>query len=174
MKNNKTSASNKKIIIDERQQKSVGNISTLIVILAIIYLLVEITYKYITTKDILTTSWEIVLLMLMSIVFSIGMKLNKEINLPTSFLGRTLPTDTSKESKQNRMKSYLLKAFAFSTALTLITLFFTFFIVVEEKLSAIQYIGEFFGLFIVYIIFSYISGEYNIKKYNKYMKSLDN
>lgn len=165
---------NKKIIIDERQQKSIGVISNFVVIFTMIYLLIEITYKYITTKDIATSTWEIVLLILMSVVFSIGMKLNKEINLPTSLLGRILPSDHSKEAKQSRVKTYLLKSVAFGTALTAITIFFTFFIEIEQQLETIEYVGEFFGLVIIYFVFSYIFGEYNIKKYNRYMENLDN
>lgn len=65
MKNNQSNNNENYPMIDERQRRSIGDVSTIIVIVTILYLLVEITYKYVTTKDILTTSWEIILLLLM-------------------------------------------------------------------------------------------------------------
>lgn len=173
MKNSKSNHNNNYPIIDERQKKVVGDISSFILLITIIYLLVEIAYKYTTTKDILTTSWEIVLIILISIIYTVGMSLKKEIDLPKSFLGKKLPTGNSKKIKRIRIKSYLLKSIFFSTAITAITLFFTF-TGVEKKLRVIEYISEFLGLILIYFLLSYIISEYNIKKYNKYMKSLDN
>lgn len=174
MKNNKSNSKNIFPMIDERQERTVGSVSSFIVIITFIYLITEITYKYISTKDILTASWEIVLILLIGTIYTIGMRLEKEINLPTNFLGKKLPIDNSKKSKKSRIKAYLLKSLAFSTAITAITLFFTYFIEVEERLGAIEYVGEFLGLIAVSFVLSYIFGEYNIKKYHKYMESLDN
>ena len=55
MKNNQSNNNENYPMIDERQRRSIGDVSTIIVIVTILYLLVEITYKYVTTKDILTT-----------------------------------------------------------------------------------------------------------------------
>lgn len=173
MKNNQSNKNENYPMIDERQRRSIGDVSTIIVIVTILYLLVEITYKYVTTKDILTTSWEIILLLLIGFIYLIGIRSNKEMNLPTSFLGKQLPTDQSNEAKVRRIKAYFIESLASSTAITGLTLFFTF-IEVEVKLSVIEYISSFLGLMTVYFVLSYLWGEYNIKKYNQYMKSLDN
>ncbi|WP_062532982.1 hypothetical protein [Jeotgalibaca dankookensis] len=172
MKNKQGNNNGNYPMIDERQRRSIGDVSTIIVVLTIFYLLVEITYKYVTTKDILTTSWEIILLLLIGFIYLIGIKTNKEMNLPTSFLGKQLPTDQSSKAKIRRIKAYVIESLASSAAITGLTLFFTF-IEVEVKLSLIEYIVSFFGLMAIYFVLSYLLGEYNIKKYNKYMENLD-
>lgn len=172
MKNNRSNMNNKSPM-DEREQKVIGDVSTTIVLITIMYLLVEIIYKYVTTRDILTTSWEIGLILTIGITFVVGMSLKREINLPKNFLGVKLPTSNSKGDKKTRLKSYFLGSLAFSIAITVITLFFTF-IGVDERLKTIIYIGEFVGLIVMLFALNYIIGEYKIRKYNKYMKTLDN
>ncbi|HHX77147.1 MAG TPA: hypothetical protein GX697_02170 [Firmicutes bacterium] len=61
IKNNKSNSNNKFPIIDERQERAIGSVSSIIVVFTIIYLITETTYKYISTKDILTASRELVL-----------------------------------------------------------------------------------------------------------------
>ncbi|MGF3113624.1 hypothetical protein [Facklamia sp. P9177] len=83
-------------IIDERQRKYIGELSSIIVVVTIFYLLVEITYKYVRTKDISATNWEIILLLLIGIIYLIGLRSDKELFLPTSFSGKKLTIGKSK------------------------------------------------------------------------------
>ncbi|MBJ8349484.1 hypothetical protein [Streptococcus zalophi] len=172
MKNKHSNHSNNYPVIDERLKKSIGDVSTIIVVVTIIYLLVEAFYKYVTTKNILTTTWEIALLLLIVAIFLIGIKSNKEMTLPTSFLGKQLPTSQSIEAKRNRIKAYLIESVVTSAVITGLTFFFEF-IGIEVKLSLSEYIASFLGLMVVYLILSYLLGEHNIKKYNKYMEELE-
>lgn len=172
MKDKKTEHKQTYPVIDERQGKAVGQVSTIIVVFTVIYLLIEATYKYITTQDILMATWEIILLVLIGSIFLLGIRSNKEMNLPTSFLGKSLPTEESKKARNIRLKSYLIESITSSAVITGISLFFTF-IEVEEPLSVPEYSVGFIGFIAIYFIMSYIFGEYSIKKYNKYMANLD-
>ena len=162
---------NKNNVFDEMQQKVVGDAGVVCTVITFIYLLVECVYKYIKTKDIFSCTWELGLLILISLIFYIFVSRIKEMNVPKTFLGRKLPTDKSKESKKKRIISYLIEALAFSIALSVIT--FGFSKIGVDAVSNIDILIEAVGLFVVAMGINFIVGEYSCNKYELWKKSLD-
>ena len=162
---------NKNNVFDEMQQKVIGDAGVVCTVVTFIYLLVECVYKYIKTKDIFSCTWELGLLILISLIFYIFVSRIKEMNVPKTFLGRKLPTDKSKESKKKRIISYLIEALAFSIALSVIT--FGFSKMGVDIVSNTEILIDAVGLFVVAMVINFIVGEYSCNKYEIWKKSLD-
>lgn len=159
-------------ILDERQEQAIGNSGVVITLITFFYLLIEITYKYVSTKDILSCNWEIVLLIIMSAVFAVANRKQKELNLPKSILGRPLPTEETKTAHKRRVISYFLEALCFAVGMTVFTV--TFSLMGVEEVYSILLLGlEFVGLFIVSFVLDYIWGEHLCKKYNQWLRTID-
>lgn len=159
--------------MDERQHEIVGTASTIATLVTFFYLLAEITYKFITTKNILNCGWEIVLIMIISVIFFIVMRLKKEMDIPKTFFGKILTTELTKEARKIRIKTYLLNSLFFALSVTVISLVFTLITESVESLSTLAAAGEFFGLFVISAILSYFWYEYQVKAYNKYIDNLE-
>lgn len=152
-------------VLDERQTQAIGNAESLITLITFIYLLIEITYKYVSTKNILNCSWEIVLLIIIGIVFVVATRKQKELNLPKSIFGKTLPTEKSKSAHKKRLISYMVTSMFFACAFTVLTVIFS--LLGVDEVYSIYLIGlQFVGLFIIFFILDYILGEHQCIKYN--------
>lgn len=158
-------------MLDEMQQKVVGDAGVICTVVTFVYLLVECVYKYIKTKDILSCSWELGLLLIISVIFYLFIGRIREMSVPKTVFGRTLPTDKSKESRVKRIKSYLLEALLFLVALSVITLVFSKMGV--DIVSGKEILIEGVGLFVIATIINFFFGEYSCNKYEKWIKSLD-
>ena len=162
---------NKDGMLDEMQQKVVGDAGVVCTVVTFIYLLVECVYKYIKTKDIFSCTWELGLLILISVIFYLFVGRIKEMNVPKTVFGRALPTDKSKESKRKRMVSYVVEALVFSIALSVIS--FGFSKMGVDAMGYTEILIEAVGLFIVAGLINFVVGEYYCNKYEKWIKSLD-
>lgn len=162
---------NKDGMLDEMQQKVVGDAGVICTVVTFIYLLVECVYKYVKTKDIFSCTWELGLLILISLILYVFVSRIKEMSIPKTVLGRKLPTDKSKESKKKRIISYLVEAATFSIALAIIT--FVFSKMGVEVVSNMNILIETLGLFVVAMVINFIVGEYSCNKYEIWKKSLD-
>lgn len=163
---------NKNNVFDEMQQKVIGDAGVVCTVITFIYLLVECVYKYVKTKDIFSCTWELGLLILISLIFYLFVSRIKEMNIPKTFIGRKeLPTDNSKESKKKRVISYLAEALAFSVALSVIT--FGFSKMGIDIVNNTEILIDAVGLFAVAMVINFIVGEYSCNKYEIWKKSLD-
>ncbi|MBS4537948.1 hypothetical protein GOQ27_05715 [Clostridium sp. D2Q-11] len=158
-------------VIDERQERKIGKAAIISSLVTYFYLLVEITYKYIKTKDISSLDWEIILLILNSVIFYLVTRDQKEMNLPKSILGKKLPTSQSKEARKKRFISYIYQSILFSVSIGVIT--FIFSVMKVDSISYFNILLEILGLFLISLIIEYIIGERRCKKYVKWEKSLD-
>jgi hypothetical protein len=159
-------------ILDERQERSIGNAGGIISLITFFYLLIEITYKYVSTKDILSCNWEIVLLIIILFIFTVATRKQKELNLPKSIFGRTLPTEKTKAARKNRVISYSLSSLFFAVSIIVLTVVFSL-LGVEEVYSILFLSLEFVGLFIISFILDYVLGEHRCKKYNHWLETID-
>lgn len=148
--------------LDERQERIIGKAGVIATLITYIYLIVEMLYKYVTTKDIFNCNWELGLLIIISVVINVIIRTDKELDLPKNFVGITLSLGNTKEDKLTRIKDYLVDSIVFSIIIGVITCFF-------ECVNIKYLIIEGFGLLIVSFIISYFSGEHKIKKYNKWL-----
>ena len=162
---------NKNGVFDEMQQKVVGDAGVVCTVVTFIYLLVECVYKYIKTKDIFSCTWELGLLILISVIFYLFVGRIMEMIVPKPVFGRALPTDKSKESKRKRMVSYVVEALVFSIALSVIS--FGFSKMGVDAMGYTEILVEAVGLFVVAGLINFIAGEYSCNKYEKWIKSLD-
>lgn len=167
----KNNASGNKIL-DERQERTIGNAGVITYLITVLYLLIEITYKYVSTKDILNCNWEIVLLIIISAVFAFAIRKQKELNLPKSILGKILPTENTKEAYKRRLLSYFLNSLCFAIGITVLTVIFSL-LGVDEVYSILLLGLEFAGLFIVSFVLDYVWGEHRCKKYNQWLETID-
>lgn len=159
-------------ILDERQKEAIGNAGVITTLITIFYLLIEITYKYVSTKDILSCNWEIVLLIIISAVFAVAIRKQKELNLPKSIFGRTLPTEKTKAAYKRRLLSYFLNSLCFAVGITVFTVIFSRLGV--DEVYSIYFLGlEFAGVFIGSFVLDYVWGEHQCKKYNQWLETID-
>jgi hypothetical protein len=159
-------------ILDERQTQSIGNAGGIITLITVFYLLIEITYKYVSTKDILSCSWEIILLIIISVVFIVANRKEKELNLPKSIFGRILPTEKTKAAHKTRVISYFFKSLSLAVSLIFFTVIFSL-LGVEEVYPIPLLVLQFAGIFIIFFVLDYIWGEHLCKKYNQWLKNID-
>lgn len=154
------------LTFDEMQEKAIGRAGIICTVITVIYLLAISIYKYIMTKDILKCSEELGLLMIICVVFYLCIGNQKEMNLPKTITGITLPTDENKVSIRKRFFAYLIDSLMFSVALIIITYVF-------ERTTK-HLLLEGISLFLVSLILDYIIGEIRCKKYRQWEKELDN
>lgn len=156
----------RKSVFDEMEQKTLGKAGVICSTIIIFYLLIESTYKYINTKDISNCSHELILLSIICCIFYLFISKQKEMNLPKSFLGKTLITEQTKDAYKRRVTSYIYDSISFTIGLSVITY------MVDSIKPSIALL-ETIGLFIISLLFSYIIGEKKCKRYEKWQKSLD-
>lgn len=157
---------NNKKAFDEMQEKSLGEAGVICTSVAIMYLTIEATYKYVTTRDISNSSWEIILILIICAVFSLVIRGQKEMNLPKSTLGKVLPTEQMGYARNQRIISYVCDSVLFSIALTAITY-------AIDSGSLFKLLIEAVLLFIISLTLNYAIGERKCRKYEEWEKSLD-
>ena len=161
---------------DERIALNVSNAASITLYITYSYLVIVALYKMVTNKSFLS---EIILLLLIPLVFSIAQKKTKGYSPlpPTLTNGTFLNTEKSKEGKKRRLKAYLSDSLKYA-------IFFQLFTAVIDLLRGDKYfytdpnfikntISYTLLYFIIFFIISYFYGEKAVKKYNKYIDSLD-
>ncbi len=175
------------IFMDERQSQIVQKASANGYIFLIIYLVVVSFYKIITGGEPIL---EILGIFGSAIVVIVSRRLMGDVEQPTDYLNRPLPTGSSKEEKSKRFKNYIVKSISFGLTFavmdTALLLFgeidfmeFEFITSTFPNLNKVAIIAlsaamVFAGGFIASIIFEYFIGEYyDVRRYNKMIAELD-
>lgn len=153
-------------VSDEMQEKVLGRACIVCTIVTLIYLLIEATYKYITTKDILNSTWEIALVIIICIILKFGTKNQKEMNLPKSILGNTLPTEKTMSARIKRIIAYVCDSIFFAV----VSVFFSY---ILDSTTPRYLIFEAISSFIISLVIDYKVGEKRCKKYHEWEESLD-
>lgn len=151
---------------DEMQEKVLGRACIVCTIVTVIYLLIEATYKCIMTKDILNSTWEIALVIIIFIILKLGTKNQKEMNLPKSILGNTLPTEKTISARIKRMIAYVFDSILFAA----ISVFFSY---ILDSTNTNYLIFEAISSFMISLVIDYKIGEKRCKKYEEWEESLD-
>ncbi len=125
-----------------------------------------------------------------AVVVIVSRRLMGDVEQPTDYWNRSLPTGSSKEEKSTRFKNYIVKSVLFGLSFavmdTALLLFgeidfmeFEFITSTFPNLNkgaiiALSAAMVFAGGFIASIIFEYFIGEYyDVKRYNKMIAKLD-
>lgn len=151
---------------DEMQEKALGKAGIICSIVTILYLVIEATYKYNLTKDILDCTWEIILILIICIIYRLCTIDPKEMNLPKSVLGKKLPTEQTKQARKKRLISYICESILFAT------ISFIFDYIFDSEVPAYPFI-ELISLFIISLFIDYIIGEKRCKSYTEWEIYLD-
>jgi hypothetical protein len=175
------------IFMDERQSQIAQRASANGYIFLIIYLMVVSFYKIVTGGEPIL---EILGIFGSAIVVIISRRLMGDVEQPTDYWNRPLPTGSSKEEKYVRFKNYLVKSVSFGLTFavmdTALLLFgeidfmeFEFITSTFPNLNkgaiiALSAAMVFAGGFIASIIIEYLIGEYyDVRRYNKMIADLD-
>lgn len=137
--------------------------------IAIVYCVARIIYLGLAKSKLAVA--ELVLLFLMVIVVTVIEHKNKVYTVPTYF-GRRLNTGTDKKAKMSRILMYLGDACAFAATYTACDIIFEF----SNRLtkSVVLDAAIDFGIMLVIAFaFDFILGESKVKKYNAYLKQLE-
>lgn len=161
--------------VDERERMIFMEIMGVAGFIAYIYGIVFTLIKLITTREWKSASVEIGLLLIMTFTIFIGRMIHRDFDIPKTITSKVLPTGKSREEKMARFTYYIKDALRFSIGWTLISYIwkgeagtlFSF-----EKIY-LSYLADALISFILFTILNYIWYEYNVKRYNKYMASLD-
>lgn len=137
--------------------------------IAIVYCVVRIIYLGLAKSRLAIA--ELILLFLIVIVITVIEHQNKMYTIPTYF-GRKLNTSTDKKAKMSRILMYLGDACAFAATYTACDIIFDF----TNKLtkSVVLDAAIDFGItLVIAFALDYILGEHKVKKYNAYLKQLE-
>lgn len=171
--------------MDERQHELGLKTCATAILVTYIYLLIEIFYKLFSTKNIENCTWEIGLIILISATIIFVGRKDEAILLPKKISGKELPVDITRACKRERIKNYFLDSIIFSVAMILISLALMFigkipldsyFVIsgISKALNiTLNCFIEFVFLFIISLIIDYGVGEYQIRKYDKKLKDLE-
>lgn len=163
------------INMDERQKSIIVNSLACSAVIAIFTRLATFLFKFFKNRSFNDVSSEIRILVIGGLIVLIYHILNKEYDVPTTFLGKALPTGNSKKEKISRTINYMANGFKLGIVFSIFDYVSGTDIVslpgIESKL--LLNIVNFLINFIVFFTINLIWGEFNVKKYNRYNSLLD-
>ena len=144
-------------------------------------------YKIVTTSE---AGWELFAIIGSALVMLIARNIMGDIEQPTDYKNRPLPTGSSKPERIARIKNYAVGSFFFGLTFAVMDVLLMFF--GEKELTDMELtevifpsLGKgatitvtavitFVSMFIISFIFDYLIGEfYKVKRYNKMIAELD-
>ncbi|MDI9539925.1 MAG: hypothetical protein QM204_00410 [Bacillota bacterium] len=175
------------VFLDERQSQIAQKASANGYLFLVIYLIAISIYKITTGGD---PIWEVVGIFGSAVVVIVSRRLMGDIEQPTDYLNRPLPTGNSRKERNIRLKNYIINSilfglsFAVMDAVLLIfgDIDFMEFELVKSMLPELNKgliillsaVMVFAGGFIASMIFEYLIGEYyDVRRYNKMIAKLD-
>lgn len=167
---------------DERTRKETGKASAITLALIWVALIVICFVKTLIYGNENITE-EVLVLVGSLLVFTIARHWNDDIDFPTDFLGRPLPSTLDKDDKKARIKAYAFDAFVSGAGLAILNVVLNRlnknfdYIIIEFSGTALTIILNFLietcVFFVIFMLMNYFSGEHNVKKYNKMMEEND-
>ena len=174
--------------MDERQSAITNKATVFAYLFLVLCLLIATIYKIVTTSD---AGWELFAIIGSALVMLIARNIMGDIEQPTDYKDRPLPTGNTKSERLARIKDYVVRSVFFAGAMAILDLVFMKSAINEEfpeaqlaeiifpslnegATIAITVVISFIGTFIISFIFDYLVGEfYKVKRYNKMIAELD-
>ena len=172
--------------MDERNQKFIARGMAITLGLVYLYLLGSSIWKYVSTKDITTITWEIILIVMIPASIAWFARKDESLMIPKMVTGEQLPTSSDDKSKKRRKRYYFWDSLGLATVFLILTIIGTFFIEKDwqylllfpqwsEMTNIIVTLSmEFIISIIVFYAISYVWDEWNIKRYNQKLDELEN
>lgn len=165
-----------RVKIDEREKSRRTTSIGMAGIIAMIYSIGVILFRFVETKTFESSYLFIGLVVVMTVSITLYHIINKEYDVPKTIFGKRLSLGDSKKSKKTRIIYYI------KDALILTTVFLVLDIMNPDRLTFsipsidwkyMSYITDYFARFILFLIMNYAWGEFNIKKQRKFNNSLE-
>lgn len=172
--------------MDERSKEIFAK--SMAITLALIYLgiFVSCIWKYVTTKDIMNCTWEIILIVMIPLSISWFARKDESLLIPKMMMtGKELPTELDEVAKKTRKGYYFWDALGLATVFLLLTIVDSLFIQREwdyiqllpqssEKVNILlTHTLEFFISVIIFYLIGYVWEEWRTRRYNKKMSELE-
>ncbi|WP_342431282.1 hypothetical protein [Neobacillus sp. FSL H8-0543] len=172
--------------MDERSQKFIARGMAITLGLVYLYLLVSGIWKYVSTKDITNSTWEIILIVMIPASIGWFARKDESLMIPKMVTGEQIPTGSDDQSKKRRKRYYFWDSLGLATVFLILTIIGTFLIekdwqnlLLFPQWSVMTNIFvtlsmEFIISIIVFYAISYLWDEWNIKRYNQKLDDLEN
>lgn len=151
--------------VDERVKQANDSALAAVGIVSIFCVLISLLYRLYTDQNPLP---DLISVVVMMITYTVVNSKNHIYDIPRSFTGKTLDTGTDKKSRKSRIKFYALDSLVFAAMFTVIDL------VVDTKFSVSSAVLDVVIGFAVSMVIDYLLHGHTIKKYNKYIDTLEN
>ena len=153
--------------------------------LVYLFLVVSCIWKYVITKDITNSTWEILFIVMIPVSIAWFARKDESLLIPKMITGEQLPTESDDLSKKRRKKYYFWDSLGLAFVFLILTIIGTFLIEKNwdylllipewsEKINIVISLSiEFVISFIVFFVISFVWEELNIKKYNRKLDELE-
>ena len=171
--------------MDERSQLFIVRGMAITLALVYIFFFVSGIWKYVSTKDITSITWEIIFIVMIPASILWFARKDESLLIPKMITGENVPTTVDRESKKKRKTNYFLNSLGFATFVLIFTIldslfiqdewfYFTFFSQLSDQLKIIATLTVEFviGLIVFYIV-NYVWGELSVRKYKRKLDVLE-
>ena len=171
--------------MDERSQKFIAKGMAITLALVYLFLIVSCIWKYVITKDITNSTWEILFIVMIPVSIAWFARKDESLLIPKMITGEQLPTESDDLSKKRRKKYYFWDSLGLAFVFLILTIIGTFLIEKNwdylllipewsERMNIIISLAiEFVISFIVFFVISFVWEELTIKKYNRKLDELE-
>lgn len=171
--------------MDERSSKLVARGIGLSLGILYALLFVSAIWKYVATKDISNSTWEIIFIVAIPALIAWFARRDESLTIPRMISGELIPTGTDEKKRKERKDYYWKESIAFAIVVLVLTVISTFFIEKDwQHLYLFKGLGpttnivtalaiEFVISIVVFFAISYVWEEQNIKRYNKKLDELE-
>lgn len=107
--------------MDERSQKLVARGMAIKLSLVYISLVVSCIWKYVSTKDITNSTWEIIFIVMIPASIVWFARKDESLMIPKTVTGEQIPTESDDLSRKRRKKYYFWDSLGFATVILIFT-----------------------------------------------------
>ncbi len=168
-----------KFIMDERSKGNLEETATAVLALFYVVCTIEMLIKLIVTHEYLSIVGELVILLSVSITFSIVQRFHSNYSpmLPRKNNGEELSAERTLKSKLNRMFTYGKEAIIFAIGLRIFSIALDYFLKKQTMDWSLAFFSkELVNIVLAAIVFFIINAiwkERRIKKYNKWNETME-
>lgn len=172
--------------MDERSQQIITKAMALTLGIVYISLFVLAIWKYVTTGDIASITWELIFIMMITTSIVWFSRKDESLLIPKmTTIGKEFPIENNKETKKKRTKIYALDAVGLATIFLILTVLDSIF--VQKKWNYMIHFPEWNKTFniiftlslefiisiIIFFMIAFIWEEWKLRKYHKKMDELE-
>lgn len=171
--------------MDERRSMIIARGMAITLALIYIALFVACVWKYISTKDITNSTWELIFIVMIPVSILWFSRKDESLMIPRDFFGDTVSTGGSYAERKSRRKQYILDSFLLAVIILVLTVIDSMYIqhnwehlllfpALEHNLNIfVALVLELIISLIVFYVIAYMIGEWSVKRYHKKLDELE-